>query len=116
MKAPPDVLSRGTDYTAGWEIGRNEGRERVGSKLYDRQPPEHLVIERRWNWQDGYKAGLLARTQAARVMVAYTDPAGVFQVVHMTGSNRDIVNRLARSGVAGDVEITRARCVHRCGI
>ena len=32
MKTPAYVLKQGTDYAAGWETGRNKGRERKAKR------------------------------------------------------------------------------------
>ena len=77
MKTPAYVLKQGTDYAAGWETGRNKGRERLGSRLIDRLPPEHLsVTPRASEWVRGYNDGLRDRSSAARSMVCYYDRNG----------------------------------------
>ncbi|WP_326526706.1 hypothetical protein [Dokdonella sp.] len=117
MKTPAYVLKKGTDYAAGWETGRNKGRERLGSRLVDRLPPEHLsVTPRASEWERGYKDGLCDRSSAARSMVCYYDKNGNFVAEHKTGTRSAIVNALALLGIAGDVMITRNGITHRCGI
>lgn len=116
MKTPSAVLKQGTDYASGWECGRNQGREIVGRKLFDREAPEHILgTSRAAEWARGYKAGLLDRAQAAMSLVCYYD--GIkFVAEHKTGTRAAIVNALARRGIAGDVQITRNGKTHRCGI
>ncbi|MBK8113478.1 MAG: hypothetical protein IPK44_02530 [Candidatus Accumulibacter sp.] len=77
MKTPAYVLKQGTDYAAGWETGRNKGRERLcGKRLVDRLPPEHIRLTTRADeWYRGYKAGLLDRKQAALSLVCYRTEA-----------------------------------------
>ena len=117
MKTPAYVLKQGTDYAAGWEIGRNKGRERLGANLSDRLPPEHITAtQRAAEWVRGYKDGLRDRSCASRSMVCYYDNNGRFVVEHKTGARSAIVNALALRGIAGDVEITRNGKTHRCGI
>ena len=117
MKTPAYVLKQGTDYAAGWETGRNKGRERLGSRLVDRLPPEHLgVTARAAEWVRGYKDGLRDRSCASRAMVCYYDRKGSFVIEHKTGTRSAIVNALALLGIAGDVMITRNGRTHRCGI
>ena len=117
MKTPAYVLKQGTDYAAGWETGRNKGRERLGSRLVDRLPPEHIRLTTRADeWYRGYKAGLLDRKQAALSLVCYRDRSGNFVAEHKTGTRSAIVNALALRGIAGDVMITCNGRTHRCGI
>lgn len=116
-KATATELSQGTDYAAGWEIGMNQGRERIWRKLFDREAPEHIRSTQRGDeWRRGYRAGLADRQFAARAMVVYTAPGGTTEVQHRTGTRAGIVNALALSGVAGTVEIHRAGKVVKCGI
>lgn len=118
MKTPANVLKQGTDYAAGWETGRNKGRERLsGKRLVDRLPPEHIrMTARAGEWMRGYADGLRDRSCASRSMVCYYDNNGRFVVEHKTGARSAIVNALALKGIAGDVEITRNGRTHRCGI
>ena len=118
MKTPANVLKQGTDYAAGWETGRNKGRERLsGNRLVDRLPPEHIsVTARAAEWVRGYNDGLRDRSYASRAMVCYYDRKGEFVIEHKTGTRSAIVNALALNGIAGDVEITRNGKTHRCGI
>jgi len=118
MKTPANVTNQGTDYAAGWETGRNKGRERLcGKRLVDRLPPEHIRLTTRADeWCRGYKAGLLDRKQAALSLVCYRDRSGNFVAEHKTGTRSAIVNALALLGIAGDVMITRNGITHRCGI
>lgn len=116
-KATSKELSQGTDYAAGWEVGRNQGRERIGRKLFDREAPEHIRSTARGEeWRRGYRAGLIDRRFSARAMVVYAAPDGTTEVQHLTGTRTGIVNALALRGVAGTVEIYRNGKVHKCGI
>ena len=117
MKTPAYVLKQGTDYAAGWETGRNKGRERLGSRLANRLPPEHIRLTTRADeWYRGYKAGLLDRKQAALSLVCYRDRSGNFVAEHKTGTRSAIVNALALLGIAGEVMVTRNGITHRCVI
>ena len=118
MKTPAYGLKQGTDYAAGWETGRNKGKERLsGKRLVDRLPPEHIrITPRAAEWVRGYKDGLRDRSCASRAMVCYYDHKGEFVIEHKTGTRISIVNALALKGIAGDVEITRNGKTHRCGI
>lgn len=110
-------LKEGTDYAAGWEVGRNQGRERIGRKLFEREAPEHIrSTQRGEEWRRGYRAGVIDRSLAARAMVVYAAPDGTTVVQHKTGTRAGIVNALALSGVAGTVEIHRYGKVVKCGI
>jgi len=116
MKLPAHILKQGTDYAAGWDCGINQGRERFGTRILDRLPPEHIrMTSRATEWMRGYKDGLVARSQAALSMVCYYD-RGQYVAEHKTGSRAAIVNALALRGIAGDVMITRNGKTHRCGI
>ena len=116
-KATAKEIREGTDYAAGWEVGRNSGRERIGRKLFNREAPEHIRSTARGDeWRRGYRAGLIDRRFDARAMVVYTAPGGTTEVQHRTGTRAGIVKALALSGVAGTVEIHRAGKVVKCGI
>lgn len=116
-KATSKELSQGTDYAAGWEVGMNQGRKRIGRKLFDREPPEHIRSTARGEeFMRGYRAGLIDRRFAARAMVVYTAPGGTTEVQHLTGTRAGITNALALRGVAGTVEIHRHGKVVKCGI
>lgn len=118
MKTPSNVMRNGTDYAAGWDVGRELGKERSSAgHLVCRRCPEHMQGTcRETEWDRGYRDGLTARKNATRVCVVYTDTRGNLVSEMLPGSNREIVNRLALAGVAGDVMIARAKRVHRCGI
>lgn len=116
MKTPSAVLKQGTDYASGWECGRNQGREIVGRKLFDREAPEHILgTSRESEWHRGYRDGLRDRKQAALSLVCYYDGEN-YVAEHKTGTRAAIVNALALRGIAGDVMITRGGKTTRCGI
>lgn len=49
------------DVASGFDVGRNFGRQRIGGKWVDRQPPGHLFGARWYNWMLGYRQGLRER-------------------------------------------------------
>lgn len=106
-----------SDEFAGYQAGLRVGRIRIAGHLYDRHPPEHLSGRRAADWREGYRAGLAAR-KARRIpsIVEYT-VADIGFTERMHGTRREIVDRLAALGAAGDVFITTpAGKRHRCGI
>ena len=119
MKAPPEILEHGVDYATGWEVGRKQGKVRIGGQLYDSNPPGHLTDRLREDWMAGYSAGLEARTQyrmqIAPVSVTYTlDGKEITETT--CGTSSRINNQLAAKGVHGAVSISRVSGVYRCRI
>ncbi len=49
------------DRAAGFGVGRDLGRQRIGNEWVDRQPPEHFMGARWDNWMSGYRQGLRER-------------------------------------------------------
>ncbi|WP_295408129.1 hypothetical protein [uncultured Thiocystis sp.] len=105
------------DDAAGDAVGLTLGRQRLGNRLVDREPPEHLGRERRGWWRVGYEAGLQMR--ARRITIVVWDGGSRTDQGHVNRTR--IINRLALQGVTGDVRIsyhdaTGMLSEHRCGI
>lgn len=105
------------DDAAGYDAGLKLGRQRLGNRLVDREPPEHFGTERRRWWRIGYAAGL--RMRARRITIVVWD--GGSRTYQGHADRTRIVNRLALRGVSGDVWIsyhdaTGMLSEHRCGI
>lgn len=109
IKADDRILKFGTDYAAGWETGINEGRERVGKKLYNRKPPEHLRDLKNWKrlqeWERGYALGLHSRKLAARSHIIYKTQDGRDVSRVICGSINSLLRRAVKDGAYGDVWI-----------
>ena len=113
IKATNHILKRGTDYAAGWEIGRNLGLEKIGKGFVRRSPPDHLTGARYCKWTDGYEDGLRDRKRARRKSIVKYDG----EEEQMSGTIGQILTRLEKRGVVGNVTIiTPAGKIHSCGI
>ncbi len=105
------------DDAAGDAVGLTLGRQRLGKRLVDREPPEHFGTERRRWWRIGYEAGL--RMRARRITIAVWDGGSRTDQGHINRTR--IINRLAKQGVTGDVRVSyhdaiRMLSEQRCGI
>jgi len=95
-----------TDIRSGWETGLL-GKQRCGSQLIDRFPPQHLIGKRRRDWFDGQ--GAAARfLQTRRTHFQYKGANGVQVEFWRKGfANRStVLSALRKKGVLVDVEVT----------
>jgi hypothetical protein len=111
-----------TDVLVGWEAGQ-QGKQRIGGRLFDRCPPEHFLGLRCDDWRSGYRAGLAEKEhEASRREVTF---AGVNQdggvVVRRKGwgvPRGQVVTQMERRGCYGLVLVqywngsTVVRTVH----
>lgn len=98
------------DILSGWEVGVGP-RRRIGGRLYDHLPPDHLAGQRLLDWLHGYERGKEYRAQLLRR-----------RTTHFVGATRDgreilikrkgwavdrgrVVDQMARRGVMGDVMV-----------
>jgi hypothetical protein len=98
-----------TDILAGWEKGVGPQRK-IGGRLYDHWPPEHLEGKRRDDWFWGYRCGKDYRRLYMRRAVHFTayDQAGEAVTIVRNGwgvRRGQIVSRLEKMGCAGDVMV-----------
>lgn len=93
-----------TDVLTGWEAGLL-GKQRIGGRLYQRFPPEHLQGQRLLDWIAGYEGGL--RYKAWRHRMTHfvgQGPNGEIRVVRKGWVARGpVVTQLERAGARGDV-------------
>lgn len=113
IKATNHILRRGTDYATGWETGRNLGLIKTAKGFVKRKPPEHLSGIRYCKWIDGYEDGLRDRKIVRKKSIVKYNG----KEEEMSGTIGQILTRLEKRGVVGDVTIiTPAGVVHFCGI
>lgn len=95
------------DVIAGWEAGMR-GRERIGGKLYERLPADHLTRPRRLDWYAGQNAAKLYRSSVRRVtwFTGYTSDGETVEIRRSGWVGRKrVISQMARRGVAGDVRV-----------
>ena len=103
-----------TDIAAGWEAGLL-GKERIGRKLYNRNPPAHYFEpnnrQRYLDWLLGRDRALEYRRRAAlnksTYFAGYT-VGGEFVGIQRKGwgaARGPVVSKMAKMGVVGDVTV-----------
>lgn len=96
------------DILSGWEKGIGPKR-RVGCRLYDHSPPDHLTGERYADWMLGYRRGQEYREkmlQQREIHFVGKTRDGEEVVIRRKGWSSDrgrIITQMARRGVLGDV-------------
>lgn len=103
-----------TDIAAGWEVGLL-GKERIGRRLYDRNPPAHYFEpknrQRYLDWLLGRNKAMAYRQKRASnktVHFAGQKPSGEFVHIHRKGwsaARGPIVSRMAKLGCVGDIDV-----------
>jgi len=95
-----------TDIRSGWETGLL-GKQRCGSQLIDRFPPEHLTGIRRRDWFDGQEAaGRFLQTR--RTHFQYKGPDGASVEFWRKGfaDRSKVVSALRKKDVLVDINVT----------
>lgn len=95
-----------TDIRSGWEIGLL-GKQRSGSVLIDRFPPDHLPTSRRLDWFAGQEAA--TRFLATRrTHFQYKGADGQLVEFWRKGfaDRKPVVKKLRDQGVLVDVDVT----------
>ena len=102
-----------SDIAAGWATGL-QGKQRIGSRLYERRPPEHFYepqnTRRFLDWVAGHKAALQYRKLDLCRQVYFTgtkaDGSDVVIVRNGWGVRRgQVVTQLEKQGCTGDVRV-----------
>jgi hypothetical protein len=93
-----------TDVLAGWEAGMN-GKQRIGGKLYERHPPEHLQGQRYADWLTGKEAAQRHKASSHRsTHFAGKGPDGDMLVVRKGWVARGkVITQMEKAGARGDV-------------
>lgn len=118
-----------TDIAAGWEIGL-QGKQRIGRRLFERRPPEHLLEpqngRRLMDWTTGFKGAQEYRKfkLCREVYFTGTKADGSEVVITRKGwsvKRGQVVTQLEKQGCAGTVLVLYfegAKVIRRvnCGI
>lgn len=95
------------DILSGWEAGM-KGQQRIGGKLFKRNPPEHLTNQRYCDWCEGRDAA--ARHKALVVRKTYFDGQGLKGAIRIRRAGwvgrAKVLTQMEDEGVRGDVVVT----------
>lgn len=113
------------DILAGWEKGIGPKRK-VGGRLYEHWPPEHLGASRATDWRLGYKEGQrykLAELARSVHFVAYGREGNqvTIRLKGWSAKRGTVITRLENQGCAGDVNVyyfegSELKRTVKCGI
>lgn len=114
-----------TDVVSGWEKGVGP-RRKVGGRLYEHWPPEHLPDGRRADWMEGYRAGKAYRDRWMRKSVMFhgyrADGSSLTVTRRGWGAKRgQVLAQMEKMGIASDVTASyfeggELKRTVRCGI
>ena len=98
-----------TDVLTGWESGQ-QGKQRIGGKLFDRHPPEYFVGRRLADWYAGYQAGLSHHEKEAskRTVVFVGENKDGQLTIRRKGwavRRGQVVTQMERKGCYGSVSV-----------
>lgn len=95
-----------TDIRSGWEAGLL-GKQRCGSQLIDRFPPEHLIGARRRDWLDGQQAaGRFLATRRTHFQYKGADGDDVEFWRKGFADRARVVSGLRKKGVLVDINVS----------
>ncbi|UDM18868.1 hypothetical protein [Vogesella sp. XCS3] len=111
-----------TDVLTGWETGL-QGKQRIGSRLYERHAPAHLEGQRYADWLAGKVAAQRYKDSIRReTHFAGHGPNGAMLVVRKGWVARGkVITQMEKAGACGDVlvfymENGKIKRTERCGI
>jgi hypothetical protein len=95
-----------TDVLLGWEAGL-QGKQRIGSMLIQRSPPEHLTGGRYVDWLTGFEAAERYKTQNVKTTRFVGKGPGGEMTVERKGwiGRGKVVTQMQKAGAYGDVDV-----------
>jgi len=96
-----------TDILLGWEDGL-KGKQRIGGKLFHRNPPAHFSGERLDDWYKGYKAAKKYKESLRRCTIFFAKSQhGRMKIVRKGWIYQlgKVITQMEKAGAYGDVEV-----------